>query len=246
MAKLEPVSIEERNVRFGEVVFTYRLARERRRTLVMRIEPEGLVLHAPLSAPVSRVEEFIGQKRGWIEKHLTRLENDTQTWTALFQFRHGGRFLFRGCVTGLMLGAKKTALVRRGGFDILRAALPTDASPVRVRGFLRGWLAAQAARTFPVRATALAMLAGDKPSAVCLSDATTYWGRCDSRGVILLSWRLVLFDDALRDYVIAHELAHLSYMDHSERFWAHVAAIDPECRSHANRLKRVHIREIPL
>ena len=33
--------------------------------------------------------------------------------------------------------------------------------------------------------------------------------------------------DAVLDYVVAHEVAHLRELNHSPRFWAHVAALAP-------------------
>lgn len=43
-------------------------------------------------------------------------------------------------------------------------------------------------------------------------------GRCDSAGSILLSYRLMLLPRHLSDYVMLHELAHLTEMNHGERF----------------------------
>ena len=47
----------------------YRLVRSNRRTLSLTIESGGaLVARAPLSMPISQIEAFIEQKRGWIER----------------------------------------------------------------------------------------------------------------------------------------------------------------------------------
>ena len=35
----------------------------------------------------------------------------------------------------------------------------------------------------------------------------------------MLSWRLVMAPPDILDYVVAHEVAHLKYMDHSKQFW---------------------------
>lgn len=245
MTRVVPVSIENRTVSVPDAVFSYRLYRENRRTLVLRLGEAGLEAHAPLGMPTVEVEAFLAEKRQWIQKHLTRQE-EAQSWAEGFQFRHGGRFMYRGHVMGLLLGAAKTTLVERGGYPVLYAALREDASEIRVRGFLRGWLAAQAAKTYPGRVALLAQKTGVAPSAVHLTDAVSFWGQCDSRGVIKLSWRLVLFDEAVSDYVIAHELAHLVHMDHSPWFWALVARVDPGYKKHEAQLKSIRIREIPL
>ena len=44
---------------------------------------------------------------------------------------------------------------------------------------------------------------------------------------------------AVIDYVVVHELAHLREMNHSARFWAIVAQYYPEHRNARNELKRL-------
>jgi predicted metal-dependent hydrolase len=61
------------------------------------------------------------------------------------------------------------------------------------------------------------------PTQVKFREQRTRWGSCSSRKVINLNWRLIVFDVAIIDYVIVHELAHIQHMDHSSRFWGLVA-----------------------
>jgi predicted metal-dependent hydrolase len=53
------------------------------------------------------------------------------------------------------------------------------------------------------------------------------WGSCSRSGHICLNWRLLQMPDWVRDYVMIHELMHLTRMDHSPRFWKLVAAACP-------------------
>lgn len=52
-----------------------------------------------------------------------------------------------------------------------------------------------------------------------LRDTKSRWGSCGTDGRIMLSWRLIFAPPSVMDYVAAHEVAHLTHMDHSQRFW---------------------------
>ena len=39
------------------------------------------------------------------------------------------------------------------------------------------------------------------------------------------------------DYVVIHEICHLTYMDHSKNFWDLVSVYDPDYKEHRKWLK---------
>ncbi len=70
---------------------------------------------------------------------------------------------------------------------------------------------------FPL-AKATAKRVGVSPRKWEISTGHRTLGKCDSDGVISLSYLLVFLPAHLREYIICHELAHLSEMNHSVRF----------------------------
>lgn len=85
----------------------------------------------------------------------------------------------------------------------------------------------QAAKELPVELLALAAVHGITVTRVSIRNQRTRWGACSSRGSITLNWRLILVPPSVREYVMIHELMHRREMNHSRRFWRHVAAACP-------------------
>lgn len=80
-------------------------------------------------------------------------------------------------------------------------------------------------------------MTGGNYMSIRIGDQKTRWGSCSSDKTLSFSWRLVLAPPEVRDYVIIHELCHLTHMDHSPAFWAMVEGIDPDYKEHRKWLK---------
>jgi len=84
----------------------------------------------------------------------------------------------------------------------------------------------------PSRLLALAAQLGLSVRKVSVRNQKRRWGSCSPNGHICLNWRLVLMPDAVRDYVLIHELMHLRRMDHSPAFWKLVGKACPDYEDH--------------
>src|SRR2546429_157183 len=66
----------------------------------------------------------------------------------------------------------------------------------------------------PRRARLCAARIGRPLTRVGVRDTRSRWGSCSAKGSLSFSWRLVLMPEAVMDYVVAHEVAHLVEMNH--------------------------------
>jgi predicted metal-dependent hydrolase len=82
------------------------------------------------------------------------------------------------------------------------------------------FLKRRAVETMEREAAEFAAQAGVVVAGVTVGDAETRWGSCTSEGKIRLSWRLILAPPEVRRYVVAHEVAHLVYLNHGPAFKA--------------------------
>ena len=92
----------------------------------------------------------------------------------------------------------------------------------------QGAAAAGRASSCPSSLLRLAEHHGLQVSRVSVRNQRSRWGSCSPSGHICLNWRLVLMPDAVRDYVLIHELMHLRRLDHSRHFWRLVAHACPD------------------
>lgn len=104
---------------------------------------------------------------------------------------------------------------------------------------LTDWLKAQALAEISRHAVPMAAALNARPlGRITLRDSRSRWGSCSSRGDLNFSWRLVLTPPDVLRYVVAHEVAHLSEMNHSPAFWSLVERLSPGSRVYRAWLKR--------
>jgi predicted metal-dependent hydrolase len=78
------------------------------------------------------------------------------------------------------------------------------------------------------------------PSAVKISNSKARWGSCSVRRNLNFSWRLIMADDEVIEYIIVHELAHIAELNHSTRFWSIVESAIPDYKAREKRLKELY------
>jgi predicted metal-dependent hydrolase len=87
------------------------------------------------------------------------------------------------------------------------------------------WLRAHARDLLSDETAFFAARAGRRVARVSVGDPLSRWGSCSASGTIRYSWRLILAPAFVRRATVAHEVAHLTHMNHSPAFHALVAEL---------------------
>lgn len=216
----------------GEVI-TYLLARRQRQSVGLKINHQGLIVHAPMRVSHSMIEALIKQKSQWISKKLTDLHRHI---VPPFEWRSGETLLLLGHAIALQIEdapAKKTPHLDAG---LLKLVAPIDSQALISRKVLQ-WYKKEALLDFSRRLEIFATQLGVANPKLLLSNARSRWGSCNSRQEIRLNWRLLQAPPHLINYVVCHELAHLKEMNHSAKFWAIVEGLCPKYKEAEKDLK---------
>ena len=102
-----------------------------------------------------------------------------------------------------------------------------------------------AREVFTNRVTYYHQFTGGTFTSITIRDQKSRWGSCSSRGTLSFNYRLIFAPAGVLDYVVVHELCHLTYMNHSKDFWNLVASVMPDYKQYKTWL-REHGMELSI
>jgi predicted metal-dependent hydrolase len=215
---------------------SYTLTRSKRKTIGLSVRNGGVEVRAPLKMPKRDIAKFVESKERWIAEHLAQSQENLARRKA-FALNYGDTVTFRGAEYPLT--AKDGT---RADFDSVQFYLPPNLAPEQIKAAVAQIYCRLAKLHIAERVMHFAGLMKASPIAVKIHGAKTRWGSCSANKSLNFSWRLVLADDTVIDYVVVHELAHVTELNHSARFWAIVESVLPDYKERQKRLKELQRR----
>lgn len=217
----------------GKMV-AYRLQRSnKRRTLTLLFDKQGLRVQAPERLPLGPIVAFIREKSAWV---LARIQEEENRQEAA---EHAPPLWVLGQPFAIEVWHENATHPHQPPtpcLDVLRCKLWIKASvdpKVAAREAVSVLAQKEIAKRLPHYATVMRLpLPRWK-----MSNAETRWGSCNRETGLRFSWKLGAVFPMLMDYIIVHELAHIRYMNHSPRFWAEVEKYYPAWKVARNQLR---------
>ncbi|MBI4948402.1 M48 family metallopeptidase [Candidatus Berkelbacteria bacterium] len=204
------------------------------KTIRLRVMTDGKVVVTchPLT-PNFVIKSFVSKHQDWITEKTSEIKLKRRALTEkpkVLLFR-GKRYHFK-----LQISAKKSVKISTD--SIIVSAKREDDSEIREQ--IEAWYKLQAKAYLSERTKLLCDLVDRDVVAVTIRSQQTRWGSCTSRNTISLNWRLIQAPDWVSDYVIYHELAHLTHMNHSSKFWRLVEDYYPNFKKAEQWLSENH------
>ncbi|MSO91961.1 MAG: M48 family peptidase [Rhodospirillales bacterium] len=193
-----------------------RSRRARRITLNIDLANDGAVVTLPLFTAEIEGLDLARREAAWIVRRLAALP-------PRLAFADGAVVPLRGIPHRI-----RHAPGTRGSVWAEGGAICVSGKPEHLARRVRDWLKREARATLTDETLAKADGVGRTVKRISVRDTRSLWGSCAASGAISFCWRLIFVPDFVRDYVVAHEVAHLIEKNHGPRFWQLVATLTGE------------------
>jgi len=200
-----------------------RSARATRYSLRVSRSDGRVSLSLPLWASEAEALAFLRAREEWLRHHLAAAPMPAQA-------RIGATVPVCGVQRAVVAGSGRAARFAEGGI----AVPPGPREGPRIKALLTALARDRLSHAVALHADAL----GRVPGRMTLRDPKSRWGSCSSKGDLMFSWRLIMAPPEVLDYVVAHEVAHLAEMNHSDAFWRVCGRLCPAYRVHRDWLRR--------
>ena len=185
---------------------------KRAKRLALRLDTRNRVfdLVVPKGVSYSQAHDFALDHQDWMQDKLQELPPPIRLQDGahipIFGKRHKIRVIYDE-------EFRKTDIIMKDGF-LLVFTNKADPGP-RILRFLK----TQAKERLSEMSYEKARAIRKRIKSIYVRDTKSRWGSCSEDGALSYSWRLIFAPQAAMDYVVAHEIAHLKHMDHSDNFW---------------------------
>lgn len=205
------------SIDFGSQQISFQLEYTSRKSLGITVTPDlDVIVKAPVDTPMEKVKEKIRKRASWI---ITQ-----QSYFLAFHPKMTER-KYIGGETHLYLGRQYRLKIITGEYESVKLKGKfievTTHDKERTKQLVSNWYAQNAKKKLHEIAHQLIEEFKKyqvEPSSIVLREMPTRWGSCTAKGKIILNPELIKAPKGCIEYVIIHELCHLVYHDHTQKF----------------------------
>lgn len=226
----------------GATVIPYAVRESgRARAMKIVVTPGAVEVVVPVDTALDGVTAYVERKRRWVFDAVREIQAKHQAllhqhYASGAKLQYRGRWLMLDVLPGDVAEVQITC---RSKFHVTvpEALDPTERLDA-VRAAFDAWLRERALELVKRLGRQHEAALGVEAAGYRLSEAKGRWGSCGRDGVVRVHWRLVAAPAPALDYVVAHELAHLVFRNHSAAFWATLGRTLPDWAARKVMLER--------
>ena len=205
---------------YGSHVYDYDLLRQSRKTLSLTVMPDlQIILKVPYAATDERIELFLKRKWLWLEKQLSSLRRyQRKSYKKEYVTGESLHFLGRQYLLHIKRAQEEKIVITKGKM-ILYTVNKVSNVHCNER-LITNWYLKQRRIVFTNRLKLqIKNFEITENVELVIRDMQRRWGSYTKGGKIILNKSLIFTSTACIDYVIAHELCHITYKNHDKKFY---------------------------
>jgi predicted metal-dependent hydrolase len=220
---------------FGDSDILYQVNRtNRRQTIAITVKPDTSVnVAAPKGTRRLRIATAVTEKAKWILKQKDWFARNGKAKSHRMVSGESILYLGRQYQLKVFLLAGRhvvpNVMLARGKLIV---TIPRHWSEYRQRSTVRSalikWYSAQAKSYMVSLVQRYADRLAVQYTSIHVCDMQKRWGSGGTSGRLRFNWRIMMAPRRLIEYVIAHELCHIQYNDHSQAFWRYLSRVIPD------------------
>ena len=231
----------------------YQLIRSaRRKTLGLQVKQGKVFVRAPSFLTDKQIHSFIDEKSAWL-KSKVEFQQSQEEYLPI-SFTQGSMLWVNGEQKKLTIAYQTTAQILnlKDEFCVIlpirsrsenEALSSEEIHHNKVKKQIEKWFKEQAINYLTTRLPELSEQTLLTPKSFKVRQYKARWGSCNNRGELSFNYLLMMAPHWVIDYVIIHELCHLTHLNHSKAFWQLVTKHSPHFQQAKNWLK-THQRQL--
>ena len=221
------------------------------RQVTIKVHPDQrVVATVPMDATSEAIQTAIVKQARWVWQHINAFRSlhdhvlPRHYVSGETQFYLGRRYMLKVLIDA---NAAPKVTLFRGKLSVILAC-DDEKKPQRVKTLVNQWYQHRAQIIFQEqlnKALPKTTWVSGRPSLRILA-MKKQWGSCSPKGDLLLNPHLVKAPKECIDYVIFHELCHISEHNHSEKFWRLLTQLMPhwkEVKARLDGLAELYLNE---
>ena len=230
------------------IEYVVRRSRRRKKTVELSVRGDDVLVAAPWRISNKRLREFVLSRADWI---IERLDEERSRQEQELHFVSGETLPYMGRNVTLVVEPSdvRAPSVKFSHWKFLISTpreLTDDARCEGIREVLADWYKARASVHIPEGVDQWwDRLGKGSRSRILIGDQKRRWGSCSTDGTLRFSWRVMTLEPSLIEYVVVHELAHLTHHNHSADYWALVKKMLPDVQERRDRIREAG-RRLPM
>ena len=223
------------------IAYDVRRSPRRKKTVEIRLSPQGVLVAAPSRASDDQIRDIVLKRAPLIVKRMAELPEEPLPR----RFVTGESLPYLGRSVEMIVEDGQTSSTQvslhQGKFQVsVRPTLEKDVRRESIRQAFAAWYGARAEEHIAegVDLWWPSLGVGER-SRVLIGNQRSRWGSCAPDGTLRFSWRTMMLPPEVVEYIVVHELAHLTVKAHSTEFWGFVSRALPDVKDRRKLLREV-------